>query len=198
MKYPRVIYLGGAPMLGKTTAARILACRLGYSTLSTDDVGVAIGAVTERERPPIDYREYYIVNSAQALVQDLNEGHERLWPALRAIIQNHATWGHPLVIEGYALRPAYVHGLSDDVSGVFLVADEALLEKRVRASDFSRGASDVQTMIERYCERSFWYNTMLRNEVARLGLKALEVSDGMSPDEIVDACLDLLSQDNRP
>jgi 2-phosphoglycerate kinase len=198
MRYPRVIYLGGAPMLGKTTAARILACRLGYSMLSTDDVGVAIGAVTQKERPSIDYREYYIVNSAQALVQDLNEGHERLWPALRAIIQNHATWGHPLVIEGYALRPAYVHGLSDDVSGVFFLADDALIEKRVRSSDFSEGASDVQTMIERYCQRSFWYNAMLKDEAARLGLNALEVCDDMSPDEIVDGCLDLLERDERP
>jgi 2-phosphoglycerate kinase len=198
MEYPRVIYLGGAPMLGKTTAARILACRLGYSMLSTDDVGVAIGAVTERQRPSIDYREYYIVNSVQALVQDLNEGHECLWPALRAIIQNHAAWGHPLVIEGYALRPAYVHGLSGDVSGVFLLADKALIEKRVRASDFSEGASDAQTMIGRYCERSFWYNAMLKDEVARLGLNALEISDGMSPDEIVDGCQSLLSRDEGP
>jgi broad-specificity NMP kinase len=36
MRYPQVIYLGGAPMLGKTTAARILACRLGYSSISEE------------------------------------------------------------------------------------------------------------------------------------------------------------------
>jgi 2-phosphoglycerate kinase len=182
-------------MLGKSTAARILACRLGYSSISTDDIGAAVGAVTERDRPEIDYREYYIVNSVQALIQDLNEGHERLWPALRAVIERHATWDHPLVIEGYALRPAYVHTLEGDVSGVFLLADEALIEKRVRSSDFGGGASDVELMIERYCERSYWYNAMLRDEVARLGLKALEILDGMEPEAVVDACLGLLSRD---
>jgi len=197
MNYPRVIYLGGAPMLGKTTAARILACRLGYSSISTDDIGVAIGAITERDRPSIDYREYYIVNSAQTLIQDLNEDHERQWPAIRAVIQRHEAWDHPLVIEGYALRPSYVHALTGDVSGVFMLADEALIEKRVRSSDFSEGASNVQTMIERYCGRSLWYNAMLRKEVARLGLNALEICDEMRPEEIVNACLRLLSRDRE-
>ena len=197
MRYPQVIYIGGAPMLGKTTAARILACRLGYSYISTDDIGVAIGAITERDRPEIDYREYYIVNSLEELIQDMNTGHERKWPALRAVIQRHEAWDYPLVIEGYGLRPSYVHSLTGDVSGVFLLADEALIEKRVRSSDFSEGASNVQTMVERYCARAFWYNAMLRAEVARLGLNALEVCEGMRPEEIVDECLSLLSRDGK-
>jgi 8-oxo-dGTP pyrophosphatase MutT (NUDIX family) len=197
VRYPKVIYLGGTPMLGKTTAARILASRLGYSSISTDDIGVAVGAVTKRDRPEIDHREYYIVNSLEDLIQDINAGHEHKWPATRAVIRRHEAWDYPLVIEGYALRPSYVHSLTGDISGVFLVADEALIEKRVRASDFSEGASDVELMIERYCARSFWYNAMLREEVARLGLKALEISDGMQPEEIVDQCLSLLSRDGR-
>jgi 2-phosphoglycerate kinase len=191
----KVIYIGGAPMLGKTTAARLLACRLGYSSISADDIGVAVGAVIERSRPPIDYREYYVVNSVQALIQDLNEAHERQWPALRAVIHRHETWDHPLVIEGYALRPAYVHALTGDVDGVFMLAEEGLIKERVRASDFSQGASNVELMIERYCQRSFWYNTMLREQVARLGLKALEVTDDMGPEEVVDACLSLFSRE---
>lgn len=194
MRYPKVIYLGGAPMLGKTTAARILACRLGYSSISTDDIAVAIGAVTKGDRPEIDYREYYIVNSVQTLIQDINAGHERRWPATRAVIQRHEVWDHPLVIEGYGLRPSYVHSLTGDVSGVFLLADEALIEKRVRSSDFSEGASNVELMIERYCARSFWYNAMLREEVTRLGLKALEISEGMRPGEIADECLRMLAE----
>jgi hypothetical protein len=45
--------------------------------------------------------------------------------------QKHEAWGHPVVIEGYALRPSYVRSLTGDVSGVFLLAEEALIEKRV-------------------------------------------------------------------
>jgi 2-phosphoglycerate kinase len=191
-----VVYLGGAPMLGKTTAARILACRLGYSTISADDIAIAIGSVRKTDRPPIDYREYYIVNSLEWLIQDVNKGHERLWPALRTLIQKHEAWGHPVVIEGWALRPAYVHSLSGDVSGVFLLADEALIEKRVRSSDFSEGASNAELMIERFCGRSYWYNAMLREQVARLGLRALEISDGMSPEAIVDECLRMMAEND--
>jgi hypothetical protein len=80
---------------------------------------------------------------------------------------------------------------------LFLLADEALIEKRVRSSDFSEGASSVELMIERFCERSYWYNAYLRGEVARLGLKALEISDGMRPEEVVDECLSLLSRDGK-
>jgi 2-phosphoglycerate kinase len=198
MRYPKVIYLGGVPMLGKTTVARILACRLGYSSISADDIGIAIGSVMKRDRhPEIDYREYYVVNSKEELIQDANNQHERLWPALRTLIQKHEAWGHPAVIEGWALRPSYVHSLTGDVSGVFLLADKALIEQQVRASDFSEGASNPALMIERFCERSFWYNAYLRDEVARLGLKALEISDGMRPEEVVDECLGLLSRAGR-
>jgi len=182
-------------MIGKTTVARILASRLCYGSISADDIAIAIGSVTKTEQHPIDYREYYIVNSLGELIQDANNQHERLWPALRALCEKHEAWGYPVVIEGWALRPSYVHSLAGDVSGVFLLADEALIEKRVRSSDFSEGASNVELMIERYCERSFWYNAYLRDEVTRLGLKALVISDGMRPEEIVDECLRLLSRE---
>ena len=52
MRYTKVIFLGGAPILGKTTVARILACRLRYSSVSTDDIGIAIGSVTMTDRHP--------------------------------------------------------------------------------------------------------------------------------------------------
>jgi hypothetical protein len=195
MRYPKVVYLGGVPMIGKTTVAHVLACRLGYGTISTDDIGIAIASVTIRDPHPMDYREYYIVNGLEKLIQDANDQHERLWPALRTLFEKHEAWGHPVVIEGWALRPRRVYSLTGDVSGLFLLADEALVERRVRSSDFSEGASDVELMIERFCARSFWYNAYLRDQVTRLGLKALEITGDMRPEEIADACLRLLSRD---
>jgi hypothetical protein len=184
-------------MLGKTTTARMLACRLGYCMISTDDIAVAIGSVLKRDPNLPDYCEYYIVNSLEALIRDANRGHERLWPALRTLIEKHEAWDHPVVIEGWALRPSLVHAVPGDVSGVFLLAGQALIEKRVRASDFSEGASNVELMVERFCQRSFWYNAHLLDEVTRLGVKALELADGMGPEEVVDACLNLLSGEGK-
>ena len=68
------------------------------------------------------------------------------------LIQKHEAWGHPVVIEGWSLRPSYVHSLTGDVSGVFLLAGEALIEKRVRSSDFSEGASNVALMISGFAK----------------------------------------------
>ena len=165
-----------------------------FCLVHVDDIGVAIRAVAGKDPDhQIDYREYYIGNPLETLIRDVDRQHERLWPALQALFRNHESWGHPAVIEGWALRPAYVHALQGDISGLFLLADEALIERRVRASDFSQGASDVALMVRRYCQRSFWYNAYLRDEADRLDLKALRVSDEMRPDDIVDACLDLLS-----
>ena len=194
LRYPRVIYLGGAPMLGKTTVARLLACRLGYCMISTDDIGIAIAAITPKDhQQEIDYREYYILNNKEKLIQDVNYQHKKVWPAIQMISQKHEAWGHPIVIEGWALRPSNVYTLSGDVSGIFLLADDSLIENRVRSSDFSEGASNVALMIERYCERSIWFNKYIRDGVARLGLRALLISDGMQAEEIVDKCLELIS-----
>jgi hypothetical protein len=100
-----------------------------------------------------------------------------------------------VVIEGWALRPPYVCSLSGDVSGLFLLADESLIKKRAHSSNFSEGAANVELVIERYCERSFWFNAYLRDKVMRLGLKALMISDKMTPNEIVDECMNLLDRD---
>ena len=57
--------------------------------------------------------------------------------------------GYPdaAIIEGWALRLEYVVQLSGDISGLFLLADAALIEARIRSSDFSGGASDAEIMI---------------------------------------------------
>lgn len=199
MKYPKVMFIGGAPMVGKTTIASIIASRLQYSTISTDDVGAAITAVTESASHPAfhymgnqDYREYYIASNKDELIRDINNQHEALWPGLLALFQIHSTWGTAAIIEGWALRPSYVAQLCGDISGMFLLSDDALIEKRIRADDFSKGASDEETMIQRYLERSLWYNAQLRDQVTRRGLNAISISLDMEPEDIADECMRLL------
>jgi|GEM_PF-482397 len=199
MKYPKVIFIGGAPMVGKTTVARIIACRLRRDCISTDDIGNAIASVTDPVSHPAfhymgdrDYREYYIASTQNELIRDINNQHQALWPALSTLFRNHSTWSTAAVIEGWALRPDYVSQLSGAIDGLFLLSDEALIEKRIRASSFSAGASDEETMIQRYLERSLRYNAQLRDQVVHQGLKGISVSSEMQPDEIVDECLRVL------
>jgi 2-phosphoglycerate kinase len=199
MEFSRVIFIGGAPMIGKTTVAREIACRLQYDCISTDDIGAAIASVTNPASHPAfhymgnrDFREYYIASQPNDLIRDINRQHEALWPALLSLFQNHSTWASAAIIEGWALRPEYVARLSGDISGLFLLADAALIEARIRSSEFSRGASDEEMMIQRYLERSLWYNTRIREQIADLGLKSVSISVNKTPSEIVSACLEEL------
>jgi len=205
MKYPKVIFLGGAPMLGKTSIARIIACQLQYDCVSTDDIGAAIASVTESASHAAfhymgdrDFREYYVTSSKDDLIRDINNQHEALWPALLTLFRNHSTWGSAAIIEGWALRPDHVSRLSGDIAGLFLLADDALIEERIRSSGFSDGASDEETMIQRYLERSLWYNAQIREQVVRLGLGSIPISSGMRSEEIADQCMRVLVTNEKP
>lgn len=192
-------------MVGKTTVARIIASRLQYSYISTDDIGAGISAVTDSSSHPafhymgnLDYREYYIVRSKEELITDINNQHEALWPALLRLFEDHGTWGSEAIIEGWALRPTNISTLSGDINGVFLLSDDSLIERRVRTSDFSNGSSDPDTMIQKYIERSLWFNHLLRDQVAQLGLNSISVSVGMNPTDIAEDCIQLFVRNVNP
>jgi 2-phosphoglycerate kinase len=201
MTAPKAIYIGGTPMVGKSTVGRILASRLQYQCVSTDDIGAAITAVTDAATHPQfhymgtqDYRDYYATTEMPKLIRDMERQHAALWPALRVLFQNHMTWGVPIIIEGWALRPNCVAELSGDIGGVFLMADDALVESRVRSSDFSAGAKDREAMLLRYIERSRRYSSAIQDDVSRLGLVGITISAEMKPDEIADECIRALDR----
>lgn len=201
MKFPKVIYIGGPPMVGKTMVARILASRLQYGCVSTDDIGAAITAATDTNSHPEfhymsaqDHRDYYANTEIQKLIRDINEYHVALWPALRAVFNNHITWGTPVILEGWALRPDYVTELQGDVAGLFLVADNDLLEKRIYSSPFSEGARDRDGMLRGYLERSIWYSSDIQTQISRLGTPVIHVTEDMNPEELAHSCLGILSE----
>jgi hypothetical protein len=95
------------------------------------------------------------------------------------------------VIEGWALMPEAVAGLNlRGVASLWMVADDSLLEQRIRANeDFWRGASDEELMIRRYLERSMWHNNRTRARAEQLGLKVVYLEPETSSDELCDLCL---------
>lgn len=203
MSYPRVILIGGAPMSGKTTVARMLAAQLGYGCISTDDLGEAVRAVTTKDSHPhlhpmdgCDYREYYVTRSVEALIEDISREHRAMWPAVRSVIRKHATWGEPTVTEGWSLWPEEVAELRlPNVGSLWFVAHEQTLHERlVNAAEFYRGASDEQAMIDHYLARSFWYNARLKEAVKKSGLTSIELPPQAPADKIVELCLEQLKR----
>jgi len=201
MHYPRVILIGGAPMAGKTTVAYRLAARLGYGCLSTDDLGEAMRAVTTKDSHPhlhpmegYDYREYYVTRSPAALIADISLEHRALWPAVQRVIRKHATWGAPIVMEGWSLWPEWVAQLRlPSMQSLWFVAqEETLHERMVQAVEFYRGASDEEAMIWHYLARSFWYNARLKEVVNKCALTSIELPLRAPVHAIVAMCLEQL------
>jgi 2-phosphoglycerate kinase len=201
MRYPRVILIGGAPMTGKTTVAHRLAARLGYGCLSTDDLGEALRAVTTIDSHPhlhpmagYDYCEYYVTRSPDALIADVSREHHALWPAVQRVIHTHATWGEPLIMEGWSLWPERVAQLRlPSVRSLWFVAqEETLRERLVQAVEFYRGASDEVAMMRHYLARSFWYNAQLKEAVNTFGLTSIELPLRAPVHAIVAMCLEQL------
>jgi 2-phosphoglycerate kinase len=201
MHYPRVILIGGAPMAGKTTVAYRLAARLGYGCLSTDDLGEAMRAVTTKDSHPHlhpmegrDYREYYVTRSPDALIADISLEHRALWPAVKSVIRKHATWGTPIVMEGWSLWPEWVTQLRlPSVQSLWFVAqEETLRERMVKAVEFYGGASDEAAMIRHYVARSFWYNARLKEAVNTFALTSIELPPRAPVHAIVAMCLEQL------
>jgi 2-phosphoglycerate kinase len=178
----------------------MLAARLGYSSVSTDDIGQAIEAVTSPASHPAlhrmagqDYREYYVTRSIEQLVADAEERHAALWPSLQRVILAHAHWGTPIVMEGWALDPDRVGRLQvSDVGSVWLLAEDGLLEQRVRQCGFWRGASDEDLMIRRFLERSLICNARTRQAAERLGMPVVMASKHELPQALMERCCDCM------
>lgn len=197
----RVILVGGAPLSGKTTAARLIGQRCGMPVISTDDLGEAARALTSPTSHPdlhactlTDYREYYSAHSPPRLLQDALRTHEALWPAIAAVIRRHLEWAGSAVIEGWALLPNLIATIeSPRLRSVWIEAPEAILRSRLQAEpDFVRGAADPGLVLERFVGRSVLMNGWLREQASAWGLPHVVLSGVEPADDVASRCLEAM------
>jgi 2-phosphoglycerate kinase len=195
----QVILIGGAPLSGKTAAARLIGQRCGMPVISTDHLGEAARAVTTPSSNPdlhactlIDHREYYASNLPERLFDDTLRAHRALWPAIEAVIRRHLQWAGPAVIEGWALLPHLVVTIaSARLCAVWIEAPEAMMRLRLQAeADFVRGASDPSLLVERFLSRSAHMNEWLRAQASARGLPYVVLSGSESPHDESSLCLE--------
>lgn len=196
-----VILLGGAPLSGKTAAARLIGQRRGMPVISTDHLGEAARAVTTpashpdlHRCAPVDHREYYASSSPDRLLDDALKAHHALWPAIEAVIRRHLQWAGPAVIEGWALLPDLVRPIaSPALCAVWIEAPEPVMRSRLQAdTGFVGGAADPLLLIERFVGRSACMNHWLRARMLVCGLPHVVLSGTESPDDVSSLCLEAI------
>lgn len=203
MPQPKVIIIGGPPMVGKSTVARKIASRLEYGCISTDDIGLAIKNVTTADTHPrshsmdgVDYREYYQRCTVDELLADGMGMHDEMWPGIEVSIRTHADWSFPVVYEGWAMWPPSVAQLVSEletVRAIWLTASSEFLEERIRSTKrFYQGASDDELLIQLYLPRNIEYNRLMLESIDEYGLEAVDVTDYDSIDDVVTRCFEIL------
>ncbi|MEU0488753.1 AAA family ATPase [Nocardiopsis sp. NPDC006139] len=194
----RVILIGGTSHTGKSTAARALAERLGFSHATTDHLARHPGRpwrTPGREVPP-HVAEHYGTLPLDELIDSVLAHYERQWPRVEEIVAEHAVGGGPgLVLEGSALWPARVADLTAPRTGaVWLTAPDALLRERMyRDSGHAAASAPERRLIDVFLARTLRFQELVRAEVERLHLAELPVDGSRTAGETADAVLAAVS-----
>ena len=178
MDKPKVILIGGCSGAGKTTLGRALAAHLDCVSLTIDDLLGAVRAITTPESHPglhvmnkPNYTEYFTNSPVEKLITDAMLQHEAVWPAVERTIRNHATWGTPIVIDGWHLRPEFTQSLNlETVSAHWIVIEPTILEARERQNvEFVSMSDNPQQMLKRFLARSLWHNDLIETQAKSSG-----------------------------
>jgi 2-phosphoglycerate kinase len=180
---PRVILIGGSSHAGKSSLARRLAARPGWTAASTDNLGRHPGRPWRPagEAVPAHVAAYYLDLSTEAQVDDVLRYYETLWPAIEALVRSHAEDGaHPrLVLEGSAIWPERVAALNfPGVSAVWLTAPAEQFEARILAeSRHVHADARGRALIEAFLARTLAFDALLREAAERLGAPVSSAGD---------------------
>jgi len=199
---PQVILIGGAPGVGKSTLGRAVAAVLGASSVTLDDVLIALRAVTTPESHPElhpmrsagGHVPYFTEGSPELLIEDAIAQEEAVWPMIEAITAVYIARQAPLVLDWWLLPPTSVASLEDGVVSVWLHLDpEVLWQRERRNSDFLAGSTDPERMLAHFMNRSLWRNELVAVEAERMGLPLLRLDGSEHVDDLVKRVVALLS-----
>jgi 2-phosphoglycerate kinase len=196
---PPIILLAGAPGVGKSTLASLLASRLGINrVIATDAIRHVIRAFFSRELMPFAHLSSF--EAARALDPDeVGEGDpdivaftrqaQTVRTGVMAIVDRAVQEGTPMVVEGVHLVPGLINGELRDrcvpVQAVLTVADEEL-----HRSHFSLRGGDRPA--DRYLDRFEQIRKLQNHLVARAEARGVPVIDNGSIDEALSQAMALV------
>lgn len=173
-----IILISGSSHVGKSTFATHLAHDLGWEASSTDSLARHPGRPWLGVSPHV--KEYYSCLSSEAIYWFLLAHHENMWPMMRQRICAAQSARSPLIFEGTALRPEYIGPiLSREICGVFLYANNDVLQERIRAeAGYHDADAASRRIIDRFIERSLRDNTEMHAAALAHGVKIADAAYG--------------------
>lgn len=196
---PRVLWVGGGSGAGKSTVAARLAERHGLRRYDSD----AAMADHARRCPPqrcprlaafltMSPDERWVDRSPREMLETF---HWYAGEGFDLVVQDVAAMGPgPVVVaEGFRLLPRLVAPLLGEGSagsaGVWLLptprSREAAFARRGTTAGITGRTSDPPRALANLLERDALFTEVLRAEVGRLGLAAVEVDVGVGVDEVL-------------
>lgn len=183
----RVVLIGGAPTVGKSTVAQMVARELDLPWISTDQIRETMRLVASRNEYPTlfdpeGYTAERFLNEfpPEQIVEMEMKQAEPVWRGVRQFIDDTYTWSNGVVVEGVSILPHLIatdYGEADWVKPIFLFDTD---EERMRKVIYERGLwDDAKTYTDEVKEKEVVWATLfgrtLEAEVRECGYPWVEV-----------------------
>lgn len=192
----RVVHIGGSSHAGKSTLARSLAARFGWSSQSTDKLAKHPGRPwrTAPTSVPPHVAGHYLALSVEELTAEvIRHYRDTVWPLVESAIVSRAveSAGGGLVMEGSALLPELAAAIGHEhIAAVWLTASTELFKQRIyQTSGYETKPPVERKMIDRFVGRTVRYDEWVMSEVGKRGLAHIDVGNFSSEEELLSACL---------
>ena len=192
----KVLLIGGASHLGKSSVAQLLAKQLSAKQVSTDKLARHPGRPWQK-RPfvvPPHVAEHFLTLSHDQLIASVMEHRRSMWPTIESVIRNHfeGRSAERLVLEGAGLLPETVVGLkTKGVAAVWLIGDDRLQRSRIyRDSEYADAEPPAKAMIDKFLDRERRFNRIITDEVLKRNLSYVEVVEDQAIDDVARRCLE--------
>ena len=173
----RVLLIGGASGVGKTSVSYRLAQRFGVGLTEIDDFQIVLERLTTPEQQPVLHffrthpDEWRRMSEEERLAFAIRYA-EVMAEALELVIANHLESGTPIALEGDFILPALAVRETYDgapaagrVRAVFLYEEEGQIARNYLAREGREQGGRARA--------SWRYSEWLRREAARLGVPAI-------------------------
>lgn len=192
----RLLLIGGASHVGKSTLAQSLASQLQWHYCSTDSLARHPGRPWKAQSKdiPKHVAAHYRLLPVDELIEDvLRHYRKNVWSMIEDIITSHSTdiSSQKIIIEGSALLPELVTTLNfDKISTIWLTASNEFLRQRIYMESQYQTKSQLEKMlVDKFVERNCLYNSRIIDDINRLKLVSLNVENISSKDELISLSL---------